>query len=259
MTIVNWDASQYDNWHDYVSIHGQGVMEWLQPQAKENIIDLGCGTGELTNLIAQAGTNVIGIDYSPEMIDQARMKYPQLRFNIEDGHCFTSIHPVDAVFSNAALHWMTRPADVIASVWNVLRPGGRFVAEFGGIGNISTVQSAIHTALQVGNQGANIESPWYFPSIGMYSSLLEQQGFQVRRAALFDRPTPLLADKSAFSVWLETFANVYFQHLDSKACYSYREHIEQLCYPKLFDHVNGRWVLDYVRLRIEAFKPLTTK
>ncbi|MCR8845191.1 methyltransferase domain-containing protein [Paenibacillus sp. SC116] len=256
MTIVNWNASQYDNWHDYVSMHGQDVIEWLQPQSEERIIDIGCGTGDLTNHIAQAGAVVSGIDYSPEMIAQALTKYPQLRFNIVDGHHFTSEPPVDAVFSNAALHWMTRPADVIASVWNVLRPGGRFVAEFGGIGNIATVQTAIHTVLQAGRQGTKVNNPWYFPSIGMYSSQLEQQGFHVRRAVLFERPTPLQKDTSAFSVWLDTFANVYFQNISPDKHLAYKEQIERICHPKLFDPLKERWILDYVRIRIEAIKPL---
>src|SRR5215217_4859847 len=124
---MRWDSSLYDESFGIISAFGAGVVELLAPRPGERIVDLGCGTGALTAEIAAAGAEIVGIDASEAMIDRARELYPQLRFEVAKGEEFTLEYPVDAVFSSAALHWMSPPEAVAASVARALKPGGRFV------------------------------------------------------------------------------------------------------------------------------------
>src|SRR5205823_173655 len=134
----------------------------------------------------------IGIDSSPEMIGQARQNYPKLEFRLADARSFRWPERFDAVFSNAALHWVQPANDAVATVREALQRGGRFIAEFGGKGNISSIIEAA---------GFN---PWYFPSIGEYATLLEQNGLTTTSAALFDRPTPVQGE-AGLREWLDMF------------------------------------------------------
>jgi trans-aconitate methyltransferase len=148
MTAQSWNSDFYDRKLDYVSELGRGAVDLLAPKRGETILDLGCGTGDLAHEIAKSGASVIGIDLSAEMVAAARAKYPDIDFRVGDGENFSLEQPVDAVFSNAALHWMRRPERVIRCVWDALKPGGRFVAEFGGKGNVGTVVDAILRVLR---------------------------------------------------------------------------------------------------------------
>lgn len=227
---MTWEPGLYDAVHRYVSDYGRSLVDVLAPQPGERILDLGCGTGTLTHEITQRGATVVGIDSSPEMIGQARQNYPKLDFRLADARGFSVSEPFDAVFSNAVLHWIQPPEDAVATVRNALKPGGRFIAEFGGKGNIrSIIESA----------GFN---PWYFPSIGEYSSLLEQHGLLVTNAALFDRPTPLEGE-NGIREWLGMFFKPPLPPSEIAR-------IEAELRPKLFR--DGAWYIDYKRLRISA-------
>src|SRR5688572_11002406 len=127
-----WSPQLYEGQHSFVWKYGADLLPLLAPQPGERIIDLGCGTGRLTAQIAESGAEVIGVDRSPEMIGQARQNFPKLRFLLADIASFESPEPADAVFSNAALHWVTDAEAAARNVARSLRPGGRFVAEFGG-------------------------------------------------------------------------------------------------------------------------------
>src|SRR5215218_3207528 len=189
---TRWDSKLYDESFGIITQLGAGVIEMLAPRPGERIVDLGCGTGALTAQIAAAGAEVLGIDASAAMIARAKELYPRLRFEVARGENFAVETPVNAVFSNAALHWMSPPEVVATSVARALEPGGRFVAEMGGIGNIATIVAAMYQALaEEGIPRGQVRNPWYFPSIGEYASLLEHAGFEVRFMQLFDRPTPL--------------------------------------------------------------------
>src|SRR3954452_11292619 len=185
-----WDSQLYDESFSIITRLGAGVLDLLAPQPGERIVDLGCGTGDLTAQIAAAGAEVIGLDASEAMIVRSRERFPQLRFEVARGQDFVVETPVDAVFSSAALHWMSPPEDVATSVFRALKPGGRFVAEMGGYGNIATIIAALKQALgEEGIPWERVRNPWYFPSVGEYASLLEQTGFEVTQMHLFDRPT----------------------------------------------------------------------
>ncbi|GAA4836586.1 class I SAM-dependent methyltransferase [Paenibacillus vulneris] len=245
-----WNASFYDSKIGFVSRLGRGVIDWLAPAAGERILDLGCGTGDLAHEIASLGAECKGIDSSRDMIEQARSKYPMLSFDTADGHTFRLQEKFDAVFSNAALHWMKRPEQVIESVGLALRQGGRFVAEFGGSGNVGRIRHAIAEVLGALGIDAEERNPWYFPTIGEYSFLLEQQGFEVRSMELFDRPTELPDGELGMEHWLRTFAGMFFSGLteDEK-----QEAYRQCCALLRAELFNGQyWTADYRRLRFAA-------
>ncbi|MFS0558946.1 class I SAM-dependent methyltransferase [Brevibacillus sp. 179-C9.3 HS] len=247
-----WNAGLYDAKMNFVSEYGKGLMDWLHPDAGESILDLGCGTGDLCAQLTLAGANVTGIDFSADMIEAARQKYPQLAFAVADAHTFRTEVRYDAVFSNAALHWMKRPAEVIETIWLALAPGGRFVAEFGGKGNCGQITQALRTVLERKDISADERSPWYFPSIGEYTTLLEKQGFHVVLASHFDRPTTMADGDRGLSHWLNSFCSPFFAGLSSDEIQQVCNDVTDLLRPSLFQ--DGRWVLDYKRIRVVALK-----
>ena len=172
-----WDPALYDSRHSFVWKYGEEMVALLAPRKGECVLDLGCGTGHLTNRIAQLGARVTGLDQSAPMIEQARAAYPDLEFLLGDAAEFLFPKPFDAVFSNAALHWMKPPAPVVVSIARALRSGGRLVAEFGGKGNLQAIHGAMTDALEAMGKPAEHERDLrYYPSIGEYASLLEAHG-----------------------------------------------------------------------------------
>jgi trans-aconitate methyltransferase len=253
-TENSWDSQLYDNSFNIITRLGAGVLDLLAPQPGERIVDLGCGTGDLTAQIAAAGAEVIGLDASEAMIVRARERYPQLRFEVARGQDFVLETPVDAVFSSAALHWMSPPEDVAASVFRVLKPGGRFVAEMGGYGNIATILAALRQALaEEGVPWERVRNPWYFPSIGVYASLLEQTGFEVAQMHLFDRPTPLDDCPNGIADWVRMFGGDFLAAVPPDRQAAFQNRVSELTRPMLFS--DGRWLGDYRRLRFKAIRP----
>ncbi|GAB4235555.1 MAG: class I SAM-dependent methyltransferase [Stanieria sp.] len=248
-----WDAKLYEDKHSFVWQYGSDLITILSPQSGERILDLGCGTGQLTNQIAQLGAEVIGIDKDASMIEQAKANYPQLNFQVADGTDFSFTKSFDAVFSNAALHWIKPPETVIKCIWQVLKPGGRLIAEFGGKGNVEQIIQAIKTVVQEkGYQISTKLNPWYFPSIAQYATLLEQQGFIVNYASLFERPTQLEGEQGLAN-WLTMFASSLLSIFPSETQPEIITEIEAKLRPILYQ--NQAWFADYKRIRIVALKP----
>jgi len=247
---AKWDAGLYDDKHSFVWKLAAATLELLDAKPGERILDLGCGTGHLTAQIAEAGANVLGVDRSPEMIHQARLKYPSLRFEVMDAREIALDGNFDAVFSNATLHWIKEPRQVIAGIKKSLRPGGRFVAEFGGKGNTAELLKAVQHAWQKLGLTGPAPHPWYYPSLAEYAGLLEEYGFEVTHATLFDRPTPLDDGERGLRNWLEMFGSAFAEGLPEATRKSLLAEIERELRPKLFrdDH----WVMDYRRLRVVA-------
>jgi len=248
-----WNASFYDDKSAFVWKHGRGVVELLAPQPGERILDLGCGTGHLTNQIAEVGAEVVGMDISQSMIEEARRLYPRIRFEIADGVDFHFDQPFDAVFSNAAIHWMKDQPAVTRCIWNALKPGGRFVAEFGGEGNIRAIRTALTNAVNATGQTVSFE-PFarYYPTIGEYAKLLEAQGFLVIFATHFERPTKLEDRERGMRNWLATFADNILDSLPDNKREEVIAEVERQLKPQLF--VDGNWFADYRRIRIVARK-----
>ena len=248
-----WNAALYETQHSFVWHYGTKLIELLAPQLGERILDLGCGTGQLTSQIAGFGAIVTGIDNSPTMIEQAIKKYPALQFLVADGANFSFEKPFDAVFSNAALHWMKKPKPVIRCIWQALKSGGRFVAEFGGKGNVQQIVTAVENVFSEGGYPVKPDlNPWYFPSIGEYATLLEQQGFYVTYAALFERPTQLEAGEQGIRNWLEMFGNSWLSIVPEKERMEIVQKVETQLRPQLYRE--DAWFADYKRLRVVAFK-----
>jgi trans-aconitate methyltransferase len=247
---AKWDAGLYDDKHSFVWKLGSAVLELLDAKPGERILDLGCGTGHLTARIAETGAEVVGIDRSPEMIRQAKEKYPSLRFEVMDAREIHLDGNFDAVFSNATLHWINEPERVIAGIKKSLRPRGRFVAEFGGKGNTGELLKAMQHAWQKLGIAGPAPNPWYYPTLAEYAGLLEQHGFEVTHATLFDRPTPLDDGVRGLRNWLEMFGGAFVEGLPDASRERLLVEIERELRPKLFrdDH----WVMDYRRLRVVA-------
>jgi SAM-dependent methyltransferase len=247
---AKWDAGLYDDKHSFVWKLAAGVLELLNARSGERILDLGCGTGHLTAKIAETGAQVVGVDRSPEMIRQAKEKYPSLRFEVMDAREISLDGSFDAVFSNATLHWIKEPERVIAGIKKTLGPGGRFVAEFGGKGNTRELLRAIeHGWARLELAGA-APHPWYYPSIPEYTGLLEKHGFEVTHAALFDRPTPLDDGARGLRNWLEMFGKSFVEGEPESTRERLLAEIERELRPKLFQ--DDHWVMDYRRLRVAA-------
>jgi SAM-dependent methyltransferase len=246
-----WDPALYDSKHSFVWKYGQELIELLAPQAGERILDLGCGTGHLTSQLAGLGSSVIGLDVSEAMIEQARANYPDLEFVKADAADFAFAEPFDAVFSNAALHWVKSAEGVVVCVARALKPGGRFVAEFGGKGNIRAIHAALLRALgELGLENKAGWNPWYYPSVGEYATLLERYGLAVRTAALFDRPTPLEEGELGLRLWLEMFAGDLLDTLTPEAREQAIQSVEGHLRATQFR--DGAWIADYARIRVSA-------
>jgi SAM-dependent methyltransferase len=244
-----WDPERYARNARFVSELGMPVVHLLAPRPGERILDLGCGDGVLAAKLAEIGCKVVGVDASEMQVAAARKLGVEAR--VISGEALPFRDEFDAVFSNAALHWMLRPEDVIAGVWHALRRGGRFVAEMGGRGCVETIKLALLAALA--RRGINGESlvPWYFPTIEDYSARLRKAGFVISYIALFPRPTPLPGDVAA---WLETFAENFLRALPPSERPVFLQELREELRPKLCD-ANGHWTADYVRLRFAAQKP----
>lgn len=244
-----WNPDLYQQKHSFVWQLSQGLVDLLDPQPGERILDLGCGTGQLTEAIAERGATVIGIDADPAMIAEAQQQFPHLTFEVGDARQFTLPTPVDAIFSNATLHWVDDPVAAIQHMAAVLKPGGRLVAEFGGKGNMAMVLAAIATARDQLGFGPSSASPWYFPAIGEYTSLLEQHGFEVQLARLYDRPTPLDGEDGLLH-WLEMFATRFWADLTPQQTAKLLTQVVELARSNLYKQ--GQWWADYRRLQIIA-------
>lgn len=240
---AKWDPERYESRFSFVWNRGAGLIDLLDPKPGETILDAGCGTGQLTYQIAERGASVSGLDSAPAMVAQARMNYPSLKFILADVSHFTIPEPVDAVFSNAMLHWVTKPEAAAGCIRRALKPGGRFVAEFGGKDNVNAIMEAVFAEVP------NAVSPWYYPSLGEYSTVLESQGFRVTHAFHFDRPTPLEGERG-LEEWLEMFGSDLLATAPPAERKSVRERIAERLRPVLFR--DGVWFADYVRLRVVA-------
>ena len=241
-----WDTRAYDRDFAFVSAYGAELLDWLDAQAGETILDLGCGTGELAAKIAGTGATVIGIDSDPAMIDAARQRLPDADLRVADAHDFTVERPVDAVFSNAALHWMPSSVEVLGCVSDALRDGGRFVAEMGATGNVAAVTGAVDQACREAGLPER-QWPWVFPSPAQYAAMLEDAGFEIRELDFRDRPTRL-AGVDGLAGWLQMFAGGVLAEVPSDVLVRAAD----IARPELWRE--DAWWADYRRLRFRAVK-----
>ena len=244
-----WDPGRYQQHAGFVAVLGAPLFDMLAAKPGERILDLGCGDGALTEKIAAVAT-VVAVDASADQIKAARARGLDAR--VMDGSALAFEAEFDAVFSNAALHWMRDPDAVIAGVWRALKPGGRFVAECGGAGNVQTIMESLVAALDRRGLDGRAAIPWYFPAPEDYRARLERRGFTVETIALIPRPTPL---PGLLGDWLDKFAESFLAAVPPEERPAMKREVEAELRPKLVDAA-GVWVTDYVRLRFVAFKPV---
>ncbi|MGH7824186.1 MAG: class I SAM-dependent methyltransferase [Candidatus Binatia bacterium] len=243
-----WNPASYARNARFVSDLGEPLLQLLDPKPGEVILDLGCGDGALTDKIAAFGCTVYGVDASHPQIQAARNR--GLQGLVMDGRRLGFKRSFDAVFSNAALHWMKQPEQVAAGVSNALKSGGRFIGEFGGKGNVETIHSVLHAALRCRGIDPVSIDPWYYPSPEEYTRLLTALGFNVGYIELIPRPTKLPGDILG---WLEVFAQPFIKALPENDSPRYLTDVRNELKERLRDS-EGNWVADYVRLRFKASK-----
>ena len=248
MAIQTWDPKAYEQNGAFVHGLAGGVLEWLAAKPGESILDLGCGDGQLTQRIAATGAKVMGVDTSAAMVAAARA----LGVKAEEASAESLPFPdraFDAVFSNAALHWVRDQDAMMAEVHRVLKPGGRFVAEMGGHGNVAAILVAL-TAVLARHGYPDIENGVnYYPTPEAYTRRLTRHGFRVEQIALIPRPTPLA--EGGMTEWLRTFRRGVLDTLPESLRETVVEETAALLAPALRDE-EGNWVADYVRLRFVA-------
>lgn len=245
-TAQHWDPQRYNENAGFVAELGAPLLDLLRPRAGERILDLGCGEGALTAKIAASGAEVLGVDASPDQVAAAKAR--GLKVLVMDGAALTFEKEFDGVLSNAALHWMLDPDAVLRGVARALRPGGRFIAEMGGAGNVGIITAALFAALEARGLDPQAAYPWYFPTPEAYQAKLEAAGFVADTIALIPRPTPLPGEMGG---WLETFAESFLKQVPAAERAKLIEEVVERLRPSLCDD-QGQWSADYVRLRFSA-------
>jgi trans-aconitate methyltransferase len=239
-----WTSDAYRANAAYVPALGEAVFQLLDPRAGERILDVGCGEGSLTTRIVAAGATVVGVDASEEMVAAATARGLDAR--MIDAEQLPFEREFDAAFSNAALHWVRDHDAMLTGVRRALKPGGRFVAEFGGHGNIAAIQVAIRSVLAHRGWQTNIHR--YYATPAEYSARLEMHGFSVNHIELIPRPTPL---PTGIRGWLETFERATLDRIPLHQRESFLEEVEDLLREEVCDSY-GNWTAHYVRLRFLA-------
>lgn len=276
MAKDHWSSTAYESAAAFVPKLTSKVVAYLDVQPNDRILDVGCGDGALTAQIAQAASqgHVLGLDASQSFIFTAQEKHttPNCTFRLHDCTHLDQLPPAvdgtwDKVFSNAAMHWILRNPHTrtafFDNIYRALKPGGAFVFEQGGGGNVAEVQAAAIAALThagLSRDEAREASPWFFPTTRWIEATLTKAGFEVEVCELEYRPTKLTADREDKSGGLEGWAKLF--------CAQYLEKVEEgkragvlreIC--EILDAViareeDGSKYLGYVRLRAVARKPV---
>lgn len=252
---MKWNAELYDQKHNFVYQYGEDVLSMLEPKAGEFILDLGCGSGFLTNEIREQGAQVLGVDSSAEMIEKAKKSFPGTEFKVINATDLGFDASFNAVFSNAVLHWIKAEDQpkMMNAVFTALKPGGRFVAEIGGKGNVGLMISTLRKVLNQYGYPQQAEMDYlFFPSVREYTSMLEKAGFKVIYAAHFDRETLLQDQADGVKKWITMFASDFFIGVKEAHQPEILNEVAEQLQP--FYEKNGEWYADYKRLRFIAVK-----
>ncbi len=252
-TTTKWKPELYNEKHSFVYHYGENLIKLLDPKENERILDLGCGSGQLTFKINKLAKETIGIDKSAEMIADAKSKFPNIEFQVADASNFRFNKKFDSIFSNATLHWVKNHKNAIKCMYENLNSDGKIVLEFGGKGNVQAIVNELRNSLRT--KGYDKQSDlnlWYFPSIGEYSTELESAGFRVLLAEHYDRPTELADENSGIKDWISMFAESFFIGVAENHIEEIKDEVQEKTKEQCL--INGKWFADYKRIRIVAIK-----
>ena len=242
-----WNPNTYNKHTAFVSQLALPVVDLLDPKEGEKILDVGCGEGTLAVEIETRGAKVIGVDMSPEMIEQCQAK--DIEAYVGSVISLPYDEEFDSVFSNAMLHWVKDSKSAVQNIAKSLKNGGCFVCEFGGKGNAYTLVSAMQEVFEKHPEFGEFDNPWYFPSVEEYTTLLESEGFKVEYMKIIPRATPM----DDISNWLDIFANGVTKHLSKEQFEIFKEECRAILKETIYSQEEG-WMLDYKRLRVRAVK-----
>ena len=241
-----WSSRTYAENARFVSDLGYAVLNLLAPGPGMRVLDLGCGDGALSQKITRTGAELVGVDTSEDFLNAARARGLDVRQM--SGEALEFENEFDAVFSNAALHWMRHQDSVTAGVARALKPAGRYVAEFGGHGNVAAIVTALRAAARAHGVSDELAHPWYYPTPQEHGALLEKHGFEIEQIDLIPRPTPL---PTGMKGWLKTFRKPFFSQFDEDERGAVIDEVCDMLRWSLCDS-HGNWSADYVRLRFAA-------
>lgn len=255
-TTTKWEPKLYNEKHSFVYQYGESLIKLLDPKKNQRILDLGCGSGQLTSKINEFAKETVGIDKSAEMIADAKSKFPYIEFHVLDASNFRFNEKFDSIFSNATLHWVKDYKGAIKCMFENLNSNGKVVLEFGGKGNVQKIVNELRNSLKIRGYGKQSELDlWYFPTIGEYSIELESAGFRVLFAEHYDRPTELSDENSGIKDWISMFGENFFIGVPENHIDEIKSEVQE----KVKEHclINGKWFADYKRIRIVAIKEKT--
>ena len=244
---TKWDAKRYEKGAKFVSRYGVALIERLDPKQGEKILDLGCGDGSVAKEIESFGAKVIGVDLSYSMVERTREKGIEAYVRSAKEIDFES--EFDAVFSNAVLHWIKEPKIVAQKIYEALKPKGRFVAEFGGEGNVSKLLEIITKTAEDDSRFEKFVNEWYFPNCQEYGAILKGVGFGIKSCQLVPRE----AEIGDIKEWMELFFNSYLDRLSADDRELFKERVAKNAKKSLYSKTKG-WSGDYVRIIVEAYK-----
>ncbi|MBS7576272.1 MULTISPECIES: class I SAM-dependent methyltransferase [unclassified Enterococcus] len=245
---MKWNSKLYDSKHDFVSEYGKGLLEFIPNDKNQKILDLGCGTGTLTNEIASYCQYVLGVDGSKEMIEQAKITYPELEFEVGNALKMSYESQWDIVFSNAVFHWIFDHNLLLANIKSSLRGSGQLICEFGGHGNIGTIETGFKNVLN--SMGYDYISKFNFSTTEKFEALLEKNGFTIDELFIYERPTILKDGEKGLSNWAKQFFASDLANFNKAEQEKILLELEKQVKNMLWDGSN--WVADYKRLRAIA-------
>lgn len=245
---MEWNSTLYDKKHDFVAEYGKGLLESVPKNDEQAILDLGCGTGILTEQLAELCNKVIGVDSSQSMIDKAKEQFGNIEFMVCDALALPFENEFDVVFSNAVFHWISDHDALLKNIHKVLKPQGLLVCEFGANGNIATIENAFAKACN--SLGYVYEPKFNFPVAEDFGKLLENNGFVIDRIYDYDRPTVLKDNEQGLVNWMKQFFASELAVMPEYMQTMVFEQVEELTRDFLWN--KEEWVADYRRLRAIA-------
>lgn len=245
---MQWNSLLYDKNHHFVSQYGCELLKYIPQNTQQTILDLGCGTGDLTYELSKLCQKVVGIDSSLEMIKRAKEKFPNIDFRVCEGLSMSFREEFDIVFSNAVFHWINNHNLLLKNIAKALKSKGILICEFGALGNIETIENAFKLAIN--QEGFAYKMKFNFADSNSFSKLLTQNHFEILKLSKFDRPTPLKDNEKGLRIWLKQFFHSQLDEIPTQIQEKIFDEVERLTKDKLYQ--GGVWTLDYKRLRVLA-------